>query len=148
MKEFINAFLKLDIGTLFKNKTTNSYIQFFRYIFVGGVAFFVDALSLWACEKIMDYLFAAAIAFVLGLAVNYIISVKFVFSESEQVSSKLKEFVIYAVIGIVGLLLTELILYALTEWMHIYFMISKIVAAAIVLLWNFIARKKIIYKNH
>lgn len=145
MKEFINALLKLDINTLFKNKTTNSYIQFFRYIFVGGMAFVADAFTLWVCEKFMDYLFAAAVAFIVGLGVNYLISVKFVFSESEKVKNKVREFLIYAIIGIVGLALTEVIMYVLTDLCDIYFMASKIVAAAIVLVWNFVARKKIIY---
>ena len=145
MKEFINALLKIDINTLFRIKTTNSYIQFFRYIFVGGAAFFVDALTLWICEKFMNYLIAAAIAFVLGLIVNYVISVKLVFSESEKVKNKMKEFIAYAIIGVIGLGLTELIIFVMTDVVNIYFMISKIIAAAIVLVWNFVARKKIIY---
>lgn len=145
MKTLIRAILKFDMNTLFKEKTTNSYIQFFRYIFVGGAAFFVDALTLWLCEKFMYYLIAAAIAFVVGLAVNYVISVKLVFSESEKVKNKLKEFLTYAIIGVIGLGLTEVIIYVLTDFLSVYFMISKIIAAAIVLVWNFVARKKIIY---
>lgn len=147
MKTLISAILKFDIKTLFKEKTTNSYIQFFRYIFVGGAAFLADAFTLWICENFMHYLFAAAIAFVVGLVVNYIISVKLVFSESEKISNRFKEFVAYAIIGLIGLGLTEVIIYVLTDFMSVYFMISKIVAAAIVLVWNFVARKKIIYKK-
>ena len=106
-----------------------------------------DAFSLWLCEKWMNYMIAAAIAFIVGLAANYVLSIWFVFSESKQVTNKLKEFIVYAVIGVIGLLLTEVIMYILTDLCHLYFLLSKIVAAAIVLVWNFVARKKILYNK-
>lgn len=145
MKEFFWAVIRFDFNALFREKTTNSFIQFFRYVFVGGFAFLVDAFMLWLCEKWMNYMIAAAIAFIVGLAANYVLSIWFVFSESEKITNKLKEFTAYAVIGIIGLLLTEVIMYILTDLCHLYFLLSKIVAAALVLVWNFVARKKILY---
>ena len=145
LKELFDALLKFDIKTLFKEKTTNSFIQFFRYIFVGGFAFLVDAGVLWLCEKVMHYMLAAAIAFVAGLVANYLLSIFFVFSESTNVTNKAKEFIVYAIIGIIGLGLTEAIMYIMTDLCHFYFMLSKIIAAVIVLIWNFVARKKILY---
>lgn len=147
MKEFFSAVIRLDFKVLFKEKTTNSFIQFFRYIFVGGFAFVADAAALWACEKFMHYMLAAAVAFAVGLAVNYVLSVLFVFSESKQVENKFKEFAVYAVIGIIGLALTEAIMYFLTDICSFYFMLSKIFAAAVVLVWNFAARKVILYSD-
>ncbi|MCC8168973.1 MAG: GtrA family protein [Oscillospiraceae bacterium] len=147
MKEFIGALLHFDIDSLFRKKTTNTFIQFFRYIFVGGFAFLVDAFVLWLCEKFVHYMIAAAIAFVVGLAANYLLSIFFVFSESKQVKNKAAEFTAYAVIGVIGLGLTEVIMYLLTDICGLYFLLSKIIAAAIVLVWNFVARKKILYTN-
>lgn len=147
MKEFFSAMIKFDFNTLFREKTTNIFIQFFRYIFVGGFAFVVDAAVLWICEKFMHYMLAAAIAFAAGLAANYILSVLFVFSESKQVQNKAKEFIVYAIIGIIGLAITEAVMYLLTDVCNFYFMFSKIFAAAVVLVWNFAARKKILYSK-
>ena len=146
MKEFLNAVVEFDLKLLFKEKTTNSFIQFFRYIFVGGFAFLADAFTLWLCEKWMNYMIAAAVAFIVGLAVNYALSTWFVFSESEQVKNKVKEFAAYALIGVIGLGLTELIMYLLTDVCGFYFMFSKVIAAVLVLIWNFAARKIIIYR--
>lgn len=145
MRDFFNAVKNLDFKLLFREKTTNSFIQFFRYIFVGGFAFVVDAAVLWLCERFMNYMLAAAVAFVAGLAANYILSVCFVFSESDKVENRLREFTAYAVIGVIGLGLTELIMYLLTDICGLYFMFSKIFAAAAVLVWNFAARKKFLY---
>lgn len=145
LREFFRAAVKFDFNLLFREKTTNTFIQFFRYIFVGGFAFLADAFSLWLFEKFMHYMTAAAVAFFVGLAVNYFLSVIFVFSESEQLTNKLKEFITYAVIGAIGLMITEVIMYVLTDICHLYFLLSKVVAAIIVLVWNFVARKKILY---
>ena len=146
MKEFFKAILDFNLNRLFREKTTNIFIQFFRYIFVGGFAFLADAFTLWLCEKWMNYMIAAAIAFVVGLAVNYALSIWFVFIESSKVKNKVKEFVVYGIIGLIGLLITEGIMYLFTDVFGLYFLISKIIAAAIVLVWNFAARKVVLYK--
>lgn len=147
MKEFFKAILDFNLNRLFREKTTNIFIQFFRYIFVGGFAFLADAFTLWLCEKWMNYMIAAAIAFVVGLAVNYALSILFVFSESSKVKNKVKEFIIYGIIGLIGLLITEGIMYLFTDVFGLYFLISKIIAAAIVLVWNFAARKVVLYNK-
>ena len=147
MKEFFKAILDFNLNRLFREKTTNIFIQFFRYIFVGGFAFLADAFTLWLCEKWMNYMIAAAIAFVVGLAVNYSLSIWFVFSESSKVKNKVKEFVVYGIIGLIGLLITEGIMYLFTDVFCLYFLISKIIAAAIVLVWNFAARKVVLYNK-
>lgn len=147
MNEFFKAILDFNLNRLFREKTTNIFIQFFRYIFVGGFAFLADAFTLWLCEKWMNYMIAAAIAFVVGLAVNYALSILFVFSESSKVKNKVKEFIVYGIIGIIGLLITEGIMYLFTDVFGFYFLISKIIAAAIVLVWNFAARKIVLYNK-
>ena len=147
MKEFFDAFKRFNMNALFRDETTNGFIQFFRYIFVGGIAFVAVAGALWLCEKFMHYLIAAAIAFVFGLVVNYVLSVCFVFSGNERKTGRAAEFIIYGIIGVIGLGLTELIMWLFTDVIGLYFLLSKIVAAAIVLVWNFVARKKIIYTN-
>ena len=147
MKEFFKAILDFNLNRLFREKTTNIFIQFFRYIFVGGFAFLTDAFTLWLCEKWMNYMIAAAIAFVVGLAVNYALSIWFVFSESSKVKNKVKEFVVYGIIGLIGLLITEGIMYLFTDVFGLYFLISKIIAAAIVLVWNFATRKVVLYNK-
>lgn len=120
-------------------------IQFIKYIFVGGAAFVADALTLWLLGSIIHYLAAAAVAFAVGLVVNFVISKRFVFTDNTH--NKAAEFIVYAVIGIVGLGLTELIMYLLTDMAGIHFMLSKVVTAAIVLVWNFSARKIILYRR-
>ena len=57
------------------------------------------------------------------------------------------EFIVYAIIGVIGLALTEGLMVLMLEVIGIYYMIAKVIAAIIVLLWNFIARKVLLYTN-
>lgn len=133
--------------TLFVTPTRSTPVQLFRYAFVGGIAFLADAGTLFLLETAgLHYLFAAALAFLVGLTVNFLLSKRFVFSEDARRVGRAGEFVAYGLIGLAGLGLTELIMYLMTGVLGVYFMLSKIVSAAIVLLWNFAARKLFLYR--
>lgn len=127
-------------------KTDNVFIQFFRYCIVGGLAFLVDygLLYLLADKFGLHYLLSANIAFIAGLVVNYLISTFWVFSESKY-QDKRKEFAIFAIIGVIGLGLTEGLMWLFTDLAGLHYMLSKLITAALVLLWNFIARKLILF---
>ena len=135
-----NLFYKLVI-----EETDNTLIQFIRYLFVGGIAAIVNIGGLYVFNKAFNihYLIANIISFILGLIVNYVLSKKFVFSK-ETSFSKIIEFIIYAVIGVIGLILDTLFMWIFTDKLHLYFMISKIISTILVFVWNFVGRK-IIY---
>lgn len=146
MKELFDYIFKLDFKSLFITKSNNTFIQFFRYIFVGGVAFLADGGSLFLITSIgVNYLISVIFAFVIGLAVNYGLSKLLVF-ENSSVNGKI-EFLVYGIIGVIGLGFTEIIMYVLTEIAGLYFMVSKVIATIIVLVWNFVARKIILYRK-
>ncbi|MDE6596116.1 MAG: GtrA family protein [Oscillospiraceae bacterium] len=148
MKELIEYIKKFDLKSIFITETNNTIIQLFRYCFVGGVAFVADWLVVVILtETLLHYLVSAAIGFFAGLAVNFALSKLLVFKSDSQKCGKLGEFLVYAVIGIVGLGITELLMYVFTDVINIHYAVSKIIAAAIVLIWNFFARKVILYKK-
>lgn len=128
--------------------TSDGFIQFLRYVGVGGVAFLADGASLFLCVGLgMHYLVAAVFGFMIGLSINYYLSKLFVFRNEVTRATLLNEFVIYGVIGVAGLGMTEFLMYFCTEKLGMYFMISKVIAAALVLVWNFGARKVILYRE-
>ena len=134
------------LTTLFVDETSNGFIQLFRYLFVGGFAFVVDygllyALTEWAG---LYYLVSASISFLAGLGVNYLLSTGWIFKNSKM-DNKVGEFIIFSIIGVIGLGLNSLLLYVFTGLAHIHYMISKLLTAALVMLWNFFARKIILF---
>lgn len=134
MKELINK--------LFIERTTNIKLQFLRYIFVGGFAAVVNIGLLYIFTDVLKiyYLISNVIGFIGGLTVNYILSKKFIFSEEKQINKTL-EFTIYAAIGIGGLGLDTLLMWAFTSGIGIYYLISKILSTILVFIWNFSGRK-------
>jgi len=52
-----------------------------------------------------------------------------------------QEFLAYAAIGVAGLGITLILMYVMTEWLRLHFMLSKVIATVLVLMWNFLARK-------
>ena len=133
---------------LFSEPTTQPFIQFFRYVFVGGCSFLVDAGVLWLCVHAgLHYLVGACFGFVAGLVCNFLLSRALVFRAQAARVGRLLEFAGYALIGLVGLGLTEALLYFFTEIVLLHYMLSKVIASAIVLFWNFFARKVLLYRR-
>lgn len=117
-------------------------IQIFKFGIVGGIAFVIDYVSLIVCKEVfhLNTLLAAAIAFTISVIYNYIASVKWVFDVNKEKNEK-TNFVIFIVLSIVGLIITEIIMWLGTDVMKISYLIIKIVATAIVMVFNFITRK-------
>ncbi|MBQ9879117.1 MAG: GtrA family protein [Clostridia bacterium] len=141
-------------GALFAGDTDNTLIQFFRYIFVGAAATLVDwgvstALFWFAFSK-QNAVAANIAGFLFGLAVNYLISTLWVFKKS-AVKNKAVEFLGFAAIGLVGLLITwgitGLFSSLLSAQTNFYQLIAKVVSTAVAFLWNFFARKYLLFSK-
>ena len=129
------------IRKLFLEDTDNWLIQLFRYFFAGGTAAGVNILFLYVFTDIFHlyYLISNVLSFIFGLITNYVLSKKFIFKA--DVGNKGLEFMVYGLIGVVGLVFDTGLLYFFTGFLGFYYMISKIFSTIIVFLWNFAARK-------
>ena len=115
---------------------------FFRYAVVGTIAFAVDFLLLYCGTKYgrLHYLWAAAFGFLGGSVLNYILSIKWVFTR-HTLKSLHAEFAAFTLIGILGLGINEVIIWALAGIWGMYYLYAKLCSAGIVFLWNFLCRK-------
>ena len=117
---------------LLVTETENTMVQLLRYTVVGGFAFVVDFGLLVVLTELagINYLISAAIAFVAGLTINYLLSIRW-----------------FAIIGIIGLGLNELFMWILTDIIGWHYLGSKIATTAIVFFWNFLARRFILFRS-
>jgi len=147
MKEFMNLAFSFDIKGLLVVPSSNVIIQAFRSVFVGALAFIADASLLWVISLTgLHYLICATFGFLLGVVVNYLLSVKFVFKEKASIRLS-GEIAIYVIVGVIGLGMTIALMWFFTEIAGLFFMISRGIAAVLVLAWNFISRKVILYRK-
>ncbi len=157
----------MKIKELFIGDTSHTGIQFFRSLFVGGIATVVDMLILILFRELVHVPegIAAIFGFIAGLAVNYIVSTYWVFAKA-KVKNRIVDFIAFAVIGIIGLGLTQLIIepFAVQGMFGTgflvshqifggllptdkYYIVGKVLAVIIVYMWNFFARKFILYRK-
>ncbi len=113
-----------------------------KYFAVALIGYLVDFGSLMLCKEVfgLHYLVSASVGFVLGLIVVYVLSGRYVFGES-KIASKSKEFLLFTGIGLVGLGILNLLMWAMTGGLGINYLASKIMATVVVYTWNFLARR-------
>ena len=147
LKEFFSLVFSFNIKGLMIEPTSNIVIQAFRSLFVGAIAFVADAGLLWIISLTgLHYLICAVFGFLLGVYVNYWLSVKFVFTNKATLG-KPGELVVYVIVGAVGLGLTMFFMWFFTEIAGLHFILSKCIATILVFVWNFTSRKVILYRN-
>lgn len=117
-----------------------------RYFVASAIALGVDTgLYVLGLRLHLGYQFAAVLGFVGGLSVAYLISVRWAF-RTRRVGDARLEFVVFAAIGVLGLLLTEALLWLQIDVLHLGPLPAKLVAACGVFLFNFGARKCVLFK--
>lgn len=135
-----NILDKLHIKLSDKNK--NLFVQIFKFIIVGGIATIIDWAIYYVLYNFLHVkpLIANILSFSVSVIYNYTASVKWVFDVNGSKSKK-KMFIEFMIFSIVGLLLTELLLWIGIDLINMNAMIAKIIATAIVMVFNFVTRK-------
>ena len=175
----------MDLEELERQQTTENPVkqtrkqlfwEIFRFLLVGGIATVADYLVFYLFRQwflpsdfiegqawdITSLVIATAFGFVAGLLVNWVLSVKFVYRQvrDEAQSRSKKSFVIFTVIGLIGLALTELgvlllvsllpeiTMFGMTEFLLPWDeWIAKVVMTCIVLVFNYVGRKLFVFKS-
>ncbi|EXI87574.1 MAG: GtrA-like protein [Candidatus Accumulibacter regalis] len=120
--------------------------QFTQYVLVGGLAFAVDFVALFVLTEYggIHYLASAAISFSMGLIISYLLCIAWVF-DYRALKNRAHEFFLFFLVGMAGLVLNTLLLFVFTESFGLHYLLSKLVAAALILLFNFSLRRSLLF---
>lgn len=135
-------------AALFAQKDDRTVVQMFRYLFVAAAALAVDFTTLVLLTELFQvhYILAAIAGFALGIGINYVLSVRWVF-KSRAFNSRRLELLAFVIIGAIGLLITALLMWVMTDLLAVYYIVSKLLVTAVVFFWNFLARKFLLFNN-
>ena len=120
--------------------------QILKFGVVGIIATVIDFGVLYVLSQPlgMDPVISAGISFCVSLVFNYVAAMRYVFTHREDMS-RTREFVIFLVLSLIGLAINEAIMAAGVAVLGnsaLAVMGTKVLATAIVMVWNFVSRKK------
>lgn len=123
-------------------KSEKLIAQIFKFGIVGGIAFVIDFLLLFLFKELLSLpvLLSNTLSFIISTIYNYIASTKWVFDTRKDKNNRQK-FIIFVIFSVIGLLINNIVMWILTGVINLYYLLSKIVATAFVMIFNFITRK-------
>ena len=124
-------------------------VQMIKFGVVGTSAFAIDNVIFWILIRFADVnsYAAIAVAFVLTLVYNYILSIRWVFDSKRSGANTLA---VFAVLSLIGLVITELVYSLCIEVVFKTFsiemndyleLLAKVIASGVAMVFNFITRK-------
>lgn len=103
----------------------------------GMLAFLVEVLS-------VHYLVAATLSFIVGTAVIYWISIRYVFVY-RRVAGAHVEFAIFSLVGLVGIFVNLSGMYLSVERLHLHYLLGKVISAGVTFFTNFALRRALLF---
>ena len=102
----------------------------------------IDFVFLYLFREFCHFpvLVSNTLSFCISVIYNYIASVKWVFDVNKEKDAK-KQFIVFIVFSVMGLLLNDLIMWLSVDFLSIYYLLAKIIATFIVMIFNFVTRK-------
>lgn len=125
--------------------------QFAKFCMVGVISTIIDVGTYTLLTRTIDfffryYLLANAISFIIALINSYTLNRKFTFKNNHKKVGV--QFAKYACVYIIGLGLSEIFLYVLVDKFGLYDLFAKALVIGVVLFWNFIGSKFLIFDKN
>ena len=129
--------------------------QILKFGVVGFLCFLIDFGITTGLANIfgVHYLISKFLGFVVSAVINYILSIKFVFTQKKEMD-KSKEFTVFLILSAIGLVINEVVMYLCIDVIYdnsnslksvltreFIISVSSILATGVVMVYNFISRK-------
>jgi|AntRauTorckE6833_2_1112554.scaffolds.fasta_scaffold22638_2 putative flippase GtrA len=135
-----NNYLISKVFFLFKK------ITFLKFLVVGGTCASLDLIILYSLTEFVGlwYIYSGTISFFVVSVVSFLLNKKFTFEDKNE--NKKNQYTKYVCVIFVGIVINNLFLYIFTEFLLIWYVISRVLSSLVALIWNYNMSKKIIFK--
>ena len=139
---------------------TDRLKEILKFAFTGGVCFVIEYAALILLKELLHIPVVAAtpVAFLISVVFNYLLCVKWVFDGAQEGSKKAQ--LGFLITSVMGLLLNWVIMWALTSLfgedtllfalfgieIKVY-MLNKVIATGLVMVWNYFTKRYVLKKN-
>ena len=139
---------------------SNRLKEIVKFVFTGGVCFLIEYAALILLKEWLHLSAVAAtpIAFLISVVFNYLLCVRWVFDGAKEGNRKAQ--LGFALTSVMGLLLNWLIMWALTALLgedavllslfgmavKVY-MLNKVIATVLVMVWNYFTKRWLLKGN-
>lgn len=148
-------------------KTHKNAGEILRFIIVGGIATLIDMFTMGVVMYLMQKsiytgflnvfigaptpstlatIVGTSVGFLVGLVVNYVLSILFVFNEKGN-SKSAKGFVVFTALSVIGLGINILGTFIGFDLLKLNQWLVKIIMILVVLVYNYISKKLVLFKN-
>lgn len=136
--------------------TNNELVKVLLYLFVGGTAalvewglfylFFTKLLPPLGLLYTKTMLLATALGFCLSTLYHYFLGNVLVFNSGSKYERG-KEISLVFLVSIIGLIFNLVLMYLFADVLKWHPMVSKVLTSCIVVVWNYLSRKKWIFRS-
>lgn len=137
----------MNLRTVLSGKSDRTPVHLMRSAVSSTIGFAVDfALLVFLVEVAgIHYIVSATIGFAVGTTITYFFSVHWIFSH-RNLTRKSAEYMVFIGVGVVGIILNDVLLWFFTDILSIYYMVSRMLGGVMVFFWNFLARKRLLFR--
>lgn len=123
--------------------------RFIKFCIVGASGTFVNMFFLWFFTEIVGfyYLASSPIAIELSIITNFILNNYWTFRDVNNKSHSLIKFLKYNLTTGIGLILNLSILFTLTTYFNVYYMVSNLFGILAAMAWNYLSSVVWTWKN-
>jgi putative flippase GtrA len=118
--------------------------EFLRFIVVGIISAAFEFSLLFLFKKYIDYRAANILAFIVTNILTFSLTRRYVFTSSGNRAEEQKLFVI-CLVG--AMIVNHVVLWSLVEYVSLDMRMAKIIAIGVTVIWNFLTRKNIVFRN-
>ena len=117
-----------------------------KYIVVGGTSAIIDFSLYVLFTDVFNiyYILAATFSFIVAALYNFTLNRKWTFKSNGK---KRKQLPVFFTITVSGLLINNGIIFILVEYIYLWDILAKLIATAIVTMWNFLGNKYVTFRR-